>query len=283
MPALRCRSRLARFLFVPLLAIVSSPACLSAEPGRAFRVDVLVDNQPLTQYDANRLRYVEALKGREFSIRLHNPLGERVAVALSVDGLNTIDARHTTPREARKWVLGPYETVTISGWQTSMRQARRFYFTTEERSYASRLGQPQDLGIISAVFFRERSARVLPLGSLERQDGDPGRNEADARGKAGKARPDAAAAPSAVGQPGGTVSRPAEDYAATGIGDRVDHPVQTVHFDLEERPAAAVDIRYEYRAQLVRLGILPGGRGDDPLARRERARGFEGAFCPDLK
>ena len=50
---------------------------------------------------------------------------ERVAVALSVDGLNTIDARHTSPWNASKWVLEPYETITIGGWQMSSERARR--------------------------------------------------------------------------------------------------------------------------------------------------------------
>ena len=81
-------------------------------------------------------------KGKEYAIRLRNPYGVRVAVALSVDGLNTIDARETTATEARKWVLDPYETVTISGWQTSQTEARRFEFTTEARSYGQALATP---------------------------------------------------------------------------------------------------------------------------------------------
>ena len=48
--------------------------------------------------------------------------------------LNTIDARETTARHARKWVIGPHETVEIDGWQTSRRDARRFEFTTEAGS-----------------------------------------------------------------------------------------------------------------------------------------------------
>ena len=69
----------------------------------------------------------------------------RVAVALSVDGLNTIDARHTDASSARKWVLGPYEAVTIRGWQTNSAQARRFFFTTEDESYGGWLGKKENL------------------------------------------------------------------------------------------------------------------------------------------
>jgi hypothetical protein len=43
-----------------------------------------------------------------------------------------------------------------------------------------------------------------------------------------------------------------------------------------------VTVRYEFRPQLVRLGVLPAPRRADPLERRERARGFEPDYCPDL-
>ena len=53
--------------------------------------------------------------------------------------------------------------------------------------------------------------------------------------------------------------------------------------ELEEKPAATVNIRYEYRTQLVRLGLLPPSSAPypDPLARRQSARGFEPGFCPE--
>jgi len=42
-----------------------------------------------------------------------------------------------------------------------------------------------------------------------------------------------------------------------------------------------VNIRYEFRPQLVRLGILPAGPLVDPLQRREGARGFTPGVCPE--
>jgi hypothetical protein len=56
------------------------------------------------------------------------------------------------------------------------------------------------------------------------------------------------------------------------------------HLDLEDRPAASIDIHYEYRPQLVKLGVLPDiPTMGDPLTRRRSARGFETDFCPDIK
>jgi hypothetical protein len=65
------------------------------------------------------------------------------------------------------------------------------------------------------------------------------------------------------------------------MGRRTDHAVEQVWLDLEDAPAARVDIRYEYRPQLARLGIVPD-RPVDPLRRRERARGFEPGFAPEI-
>src|SRR5882762_6874431 len=149
------------------LALAAGPhRVLSASPqGQSVAVgdvDIIVDGAPQPRYAHEGRWYIEARKGREYTIQLRNPFGVRVAVALSVDGLNTIDARETTAADARKWVLGPYETVVISGWQTSQTEARRFEFTTEARSYGQALGKTANLGVISAAFFRERVPAITP-------------------------------------------------------------------------------------------------------------------------
>jgi hypothetical protein len=224
-------------------------------------VEILVGGAPQRRYAHGGRWYVEALKGREYAIRLHNPYAVRVAVALSVDGLNTIDARQTTPADARKWVLDPYETITISGWQTSLTEARRFEFTTEAQSYGQALGATANLGVISAAFFSERARSVVPEASNETTD-----RRVPA---APRARPESSAA-----------AKRDDEYAATGMGRRTGHAVTQVWLDLEDAPVQMVNIRYEFRPQLVRLGILPSAPTADPLQRRERAHGFEPGFCP---
>ncbi len=239
----------------------------------APEVEILVNGTPQKRYAHQGRWYVEALKGREYAIRLRNPYPVRVGVALSVDGLNTIDARHTGAGEARKWVLGPYETVTISGWQTSRMEARRFEFTTEEKSYGEALGVTANLGVISAVFFKERAATIVRETS--RQDrqspATPAAPAAEAS-RQGQGIADAESLAKLLGN---------EEYAATGMGQSTDHAVREVWLDLEQTPARTVNVRYEYRSQLVRLGILPTVPVPDPLQRRERARGFEPGFSPE--
>jgi hypothetical protein len=65
------------------------------------------------------------------------------------------------------------------------------------------------------------------------------------------------------------------------MGRKTDHVVQQVWLDLEDSPSQTVTIRYEFRPQLVRLGILPSPI-PDPLQRREGARGFEPEFSPEV-
>ena len=65
------------------------------------------------------------------------------------------------------------------------------------------------------------------------------------------------------------------------MGQRTGHAVTQVWMDFEDAPAQTVNIRYEFRLQLIRLGILPQTPVTDPLQRREGARGFEPGFCPE--
>src|SRR5882672_12557170 len=145
-----------------MVEVEAFPETVAADNG--FSVEVLVDGRQLTEYAARGRRYIEALENAEYEVHIHNPTGSRVAVALSVDGLNSIDARHTSAWDAHKWVIAPYGTISVGGWQMSGDSARRFYFTTERDSYAAKLGQTANLGVISAVFFRERRPfTILPV------------------------------------------------------------------------------------------------------------------------
>lgn len=226
--------------------------------GSALSMEIIVDGKPLPEYAANGTTYVEALKVREHAVRLSNRTGERMAVALAVDGLNAIDARHTTSTQGRKWIVGPWDTITLSGWQTSSDTARRFVFTSEPGSYGAWLGRIDDLGVISAAFFRE-ARRPDPINA-----------------------PTTSAPPASLGGVARSArsAEPKDDRAATGIGEEMDHRVVLVEFDEQDTPAATISLRYEFRDALARLGVIPAGA--KALDRRERAQGFaEPGFAPD--
>lgn len=284
---MRLRAPLLPLLFAAGTALANAPA--------GFGLEVLVDGSARPEYPARGTVYVEALRGRDFSLRVTNPLGVRVAVALSVDGLNTIDAKHTTARDARKWILDPYQTVVIPGWQVSGDTSRKFYFTGEKRSYGAALGQTANLGTIEAVFFREKQPYRARRWAREKDEEKISLNE---RGDGPS--PDSMPAPSAAGTLAGekqaqnepsdsardhskksspsSVSSLSDELAATGIGRRTRFDVTRVDVDLEDAPAMSVRLRYEFRPQLVALGVLR--ESPDPVARREAGRGFSD-FCPE--
>ena len=239
------RARLVSLVGSFLLFAGAAPA--SAQEGRvvrppygSFGVEVLVGGAPLDVLYGRGRRYVEAREGAEYELLVRNPLPVRVAVALSVDGLNTIDARRTSAWESSKWVIEPYGSIRVSGWQMSSSRARRFYFTTERDSYAARLGRASDLGVITAVFFRESTPRPYPVTPPPYHEPQPrersgGRDEGELRSQndASKSRSSG----------GATAARPRYDddgYAATGIGRSVGHDVTWIHLPLERAPAAEV-------------------------------------------
>ena len=236
------------------------------KPQGGFDLEVLVDGRPLAEYFARGRTYVEALKGAEFELRVRNPTPNRVAVALAVDGLNTIDARHSSAWNSSKWVIDPYQTIIIGGWQMSTERARRFYFTDERDSYGAKLGQTTNLGVISAVVFRERQpvsiSPPMPIyRDREKSQGEPSNQPSDARtGESGRKA---------------GIARTDDDYAATGIGRSVRNDVRWIDMELEAHPLAELSVRYEYYPALLKLGVLPRPNYEPyPLRRREDSRGF---------
>src|SRR6202171_698917 len=89
-----------------------------------FEVQVMVDGRPLAEYIACGSTDDDASECAEYEVSIRNPVPVRVAVALSVDGLNTSNARHTTALLASKWMIAPYQTIHIRGWQVSSERAR---------------------------------------------------------------------------------------------------------------------------------------------------------------
>lgn len=238
-------------------------------PEGQFDLQVLLDGRPLVEYYARGKTYIEASKGAEYEIRVTNPTSDRVAVALSVDGLNTIDARHTTAWNSSKWVIEPYQTITIGGWQMSTERARRFYFTDERDSYGAKLGQTANLGVITAVIFRERRSpiSISPPQTMKRSNRDSNQNEPSER--PADSRTGASPNKSSV-----TATRD-DEYAATGIGRSVKNDVRWVDLQLDSQPAAELAIRYEYYSALLKLGVFPRPYYEpSPIRRREDSRGF---------
>jgi hypothetical protein len=250
-----------KLTMLALATLVALPLVAAERNGVSMQVEINDEARP--EYHGRGNTYIEGLRGKPYQIRLTNPTGNRVAVALSVDGLNTIDAKHTDAWNASKWVLDPYESTVIEGWQVSGTTARQFFFTGESRSYGAALGQTENLGIIQAVFYREQP-RYIEYSNEETRD-------------MSSPRPPSAGASAPSRERQQKAEALDDDAAATGMGRRRRHDVTSVAIDLDPSAIASISLRYEFRPQLVKLGIIPDR---NVLDRRERAKGFE--YCPQV-
>ncbi|MEO8430055.1 MAG: hypothetical protein ABI592_01005 [Acidobacteriota bacterium] len=274
------------------LVLAAAASRLPAAGLGDYSLTVLVDGAPVPEYGARGRVYIEALKGRTFSLRLTNPTSERVAVALSVDGRNVIDAKRTDAGTATKWILLPGQTAEIPGWQISGDTSRRFFFTETRRSYAKWLGDTANVGTIEAVFYREkrRVAAAAPpprwmpwlekKAEAEREASAAPAAPASEEGQGQMTRRDSAAGSLAENRQtqAKAQAKTADSFAATGIGERTAFSVEWVSFDEESSPAARVSLRYEFRPELLRLGVIPR---EDELYARDRGRGFDREYAPD--
>ena len=250
-------------------------------PG-GFDVQVLVGGRPLPQDIVGGERRVEAVRGAEYELRLTNPLPDRVAVAVSVDGLNVIDARHSTPWDASKWVIHPHGTLTLSGWQVGSERARRFYFTTERDAYATRIGRPGDFGVISAVFYRERHplSEIFPRRMAVPERGDSV-GEAAGDSRRGSRRPVGPRSRWLGEERRPTPPGPTTGQAATGIGRSVRSEVREVGMDLERDPVAVVTLHYDFRPLVPRPLAVPGFAPEPSRERGWMTRPEDSRFAPE--
>ena len=250
---------------------------IPVEPGSWVALDVAVDGETMPLYadpGGTSRRYVEARKNGRYELRLSNRTGERLGVSLAVDGLNVISGERQPEGAGRMYVLSPWETTVIRGWRTSLDEVRGFTFVDEKASYATRSGKANGkMGWIEMAVYRDRD-RPRPRERERSYEGFEGRDEAPSA--AGEAKRETEnRADSARRAPGSPAPAPERSYPGTGWGDRMDDRVRLVDFTPESVPAEQVTVRYEYRAALVALGILP-----DYARLYERERGERGFAKP---
>lgn len=89
-----------------------------------------------------------------YSLAIANDTGSAFEVVASVDGLDVIDGRPAGFGK-RGYIVDPFSSVVIDGWRTSEDTVAAFRFSSIEDSYADRMGDGRNVGVIGAAFFRE--------------------------------------------------------------------------------------------------------------------------------
>ena len=283
---------------------------VAPRPAAPYRVRIVGPSMhDLRTFQHDGRSYVLGTVGERYAIVLSNPTALRVEAVISIDGLDAIDGTPADYAHKRGYILPAYGSATIEGFRTSIDQVATFRFSSVADSYAGRLGQARDVGVIGVAFFPEKApvvvatlpppAVVSPRYSNDWEDQPGGARasaprptaEAPAARKAEAApspspmTPSSGAAGSSTSSSDGVASgrdrqRAPEERRGLGteFGEARESFVQETAFTRANTasPSAVQVFRYNDRAGLMALGIRvdPPVFADTELRTRETADPF---------
>jgi hypothetical protein len=271
--------------------------------GAGYSVEVLVDGMPAPTFWHGGQTYVMGHMGQRYVVRVVNHTGRRVEAVVSVDGRDVVGGRPADYQRNRGYLVPAWGSVDIDGWRVSQRDVAAFRFSSVRDSYAGRMGNARDVGVIGVAVFPERvymppRPRPYPLypydeappyyGRAEGEKSAPGSRSSEAPPSTAPApRP---SAPPADASPSGDAGRGPLSGAqeprrsdrgrpglGTEFGEQMGSPVREVHFVRANagRPSVVLGLRYDDRQGLMALGIdVDRGGWEDDTYLRQTARPF---------
>jgi len=281
-------------------------ACATPASGQALRhesggyeVTVLVDGVPAPTFIHGGQTYVLGQHGERYVLRVTNHTGRRIEAVVSVDGRDVIDGRPADFRTKRGYLVPAWGSVDVDGWRLSQRQAAVFRFSSVADSYAARMGNAREVGVIGVAVFPERvyAPRPRPVTPYyPRYPYDDGyRGDYDGR-RAEEAPPPPAAAPNKSSSADAPVQeKPSAGVAeserggrsrqapssrpglGTEFGEATYSAVREVEFvrASASRPSVVLGLRYNDRPGLMAVGIdLDNAWGPDDTYLRQTAHPF---------
>jgi hypothetical protein len=139
--------------------------------GLRVGLEVLVDGRPLRTVSHRGKTYLPVPRlGVEYEIRVWNQGPRRVTAIVSVDGLSVINGRPAS-EDHPGYIVAPRSDIVIKGWRRDKDTVAAFSFEEREKSYASRIGRPENIGVIGLVAIEEMGRRPDPV--LEKKDAAP--------------------------------------------------------------------------------------------------------------
>jgi hypothetical protein len=208
--------------------------------------------------------FVAGAPGNEYAIRIRNRSSDDLLVVVSVDGVNAVTGQTASPAQGG-YVIAARGTLEIKGWRKSLERTAAFYFTDLGDSYAARTGRPDNVGVIGVALFKRKPEPALSFEEKRSRQQAP----AAAADNAASGAPAAAKAEERAA---------AEPQLGTGHGRSETSYARYVQFEREsELPNEVVTIRYDSRANLIALGVIPAPR---PAPRHEPDP-FPAAFVSD--
>jgi hypothetical protein len=234
------------YIMVLLSTAVPAMAGPAAERQAAVEVRVLSDQgteysryraHPACERRSGEYYYMEAVRGEKYSIQVTNRTNRRIGVVIAVDGRNIISGQKSYLKNSeRMYLIEPYATGAFEGWRTGMDRTNRFYFTGQSDSYAEKVfADASAMGTIAIAAYSEKVRKVTPITPSY------DRNSSRSKGAGGKSSSERCAK---------------DEEAGTGFGETTYSPAYEVAFEPESGAAGTVVMKYEWRSELCRKGIV---------------------------
>ena len=135
----------------------------------SYEFDVLVHGSSAKEYYHNGSYYIEGKEGTRFSIRMRNNSSHRVLFVPTVDGLSIMNGKEASFKSSG-YIVGAYDSLTISGWRTSNDNVAEFFFSSPKQSYASKMDRAGNLGVIGCAVFKEKKpVEVITKTIIEKE------------------------------------------------------------------------------------------------------------------
>jgi hypothetical protein len=244
-----------------------------------YRVRIVDDeSRDLPRFWQDGRSYVLGTRGARYAVVISNPTPYRVEAVLSIDGLDAIDGGPADYVRKDGYIVPAYGNATIEGFRTSLDRVATFRFSSVADSYAGRLGQARNVGVIGVAFFPERPRTPVVMAPAPKP-AEPMRAAGDGSGAmspppSARAQPKSAAAGEASSE--FDVRENKRPGLGTEFGEARDSRVEEVEFARANRttPAQVTTVRYNDRAGLLALGIRVDPVSGTELRTRETAEAF---------
>ncbi len=206
-------------------------------------LQIVANGVVLPEYEKDGKTYIAAPWNTDYQLRVLVPTirgyrhtYKRYMAVISVDGLDVLTGKRASA-SANGYIVYPPSTPKgndIPGFRLNDREVASFHFGDRVDSYASRLGKPENVGVIGVVFYSELDPEPVVYA---KRGGGTTRGGSDM----GSTR-------------GGGATRGGHDVG-TQFGRRQEHVVSSDYFD-KDREVARFVLEYASYASLKQAGII---------------------------
>ena len=236
----------------------------------SFEFEILVHGSSTKEYYHKGRNYIEGKKGSQFSLRMKNNSSSKALFIPTVDGLSIISGKEGSFK-SQGYIVNAYDSVTIDGWRTSDDKVSQFYFSTPEKSYATKVNKGGNLGVIGCAVYKEKERvkiiekiihEYIPYEPKPYQFPNSGPWYSYTCSNLSDNQP--ASIMSCASAVGASASPTSNKFSrgvsqaqglGTGFGEDKYSPITKVDFEREDKIAEVFSIYYNTRENLEELGV----------------------------